>query len=206
MKTMGIKKISTCLVVALAAAFVMMVLTACAPKEITVTVIDGEATTEVVTQEGKTVEEILAANDIALEEGDVVEPALDTKIEDEGKEIIIERMKNVVIAVDGKNLDVALLDGTVQDALDQAEVTLASGDKVDLDLITPLEDGMIITVTRAPKAQPKSNSNASSSSQSASKPAGKTVVSRTKVPNCDDGSHGYEEIHYSDGSVEYREY
>ena len=34
----------------------------------------------------------------------------------------------------------------------------------------------------------------------------KTEVSREKFPNCDDDSHGYYEIHYSDGSVEYVEY
>ena len=38
------------------------------------------------------------------------------------------------------------------------------------------------------------------------KPAGKQVVSKVAVPNCADGSHGYYEIHYSDGSVEYVEY
>lgn len=34
----------------------------------------------------------------------------------------------------------------------------------------------------------------------------RTVVSQVAFPNCDDPSHGYYEITYSDGSVEYEEY
>ena len=33
--------------------------------------------------------------------------------------------------------------------------------------------------------------------------SGRTIVSKVAFPNCDDGSHGYYEITYSDGSVEY---
>ena len=35
---------------------------------------------------------------------------------------------------------------------------------------------------------------------------GRYEVSRVAVPNCADGSHGYYEITYSDGSKEYVEY
>ena len=38
------------------------------------------------------------------------------------------------------------------------------------------------------------------------KPAGPTGVSKEKVPNCDDPSHGYWIITYSDGTEEYVEY
>ena len=37
-------------------------------------------------------------------------------------------------------------------------------------------------------------------------PAGKTVVSKTPVYNCDGSGHGYYEITYSDGSTEYEEF
>ena len=37
-------------------------------------------------------------------------------------------------------------------------------------------------------------------------PAGKTVVSKENFPDCDGSGHGYYEIHYSDGSVEYQQY
>lgn len=39
-----------------------------------------------------------------------------------------------------------------------------------------------------------------------SKPAGKTVVSRERVDDCDGSGHGYYIITYSDGSVEYEDY
>ena len=35
---------------------------------------------------------------------------------------------------------------------------------------------------------------------------GRYEVNRVAVPNCADGSHGYYEITYSDGTVEYVEY
>lgn len=218
MENVRIKKLTACLVAVAAAIFMMVALCACAPKDVTVKVVDGDATTEVTTQEGKTVSEVLSAADITLNEGDEVDPALDSKIEGEGKTITITRMNNVVVAVDGKNVDVAILGGTVQDALDKAEITLADGDKVDVEVATPLADEMIITVTRAPKQQSTatknttssskaSSSSSSSKSSSASKPAAqKTIVSKTKVPNCDDASHGYYEITWSDGSTTYEEY
>lgn len=37
-------------------------------------------------------------------------------------------------------------------------------------------------------------------------PAGKTVVNKVPVYNCDGSGHGYYEIYYSDGSVEYEEF
>lgn len=217
MENVRIKKLTACLVAIVAAAVMMVALCACAPKEVTVKVVDGDASTEVTTQEGKTVSEVLSAANITVNEGDEVDPALDSKIEGEGKTITIQRMNNVVVAVDGKNVDVAILGGTVQDALDKAEVTLANGDKVDVEVTTPLADEMIITVTRAQKEQPattksstsssKASSSSSSKSSSASKPAAqKTIVSKTKVPNCDDASHGYYEITWSDGSTTYEEY
>lgn len=217
MENVRIKKLTACLVAVAAAIFMMVALCACAPKDVTVKVVDGDATTEVTTQEGKTVSEVLSAADITVNEGDEVDPALDSKIEGEGKTITITRMNNVVVAVDGKNVDVAILGGTVQDALDKAEITLADGDKVDVEVATPLADEMIITVTRAPKQQStatknttsssKASSSSSGKSSSASKPAAqKTIVSKTKVPNCDDASHGYYEITWSDGSTTYEEY
>lgn len=209
-----LKRFGAALVAIAAAVLMMLALSACAPKEVTVNIVDGDNTTEVTVQEGKTVSDALEAAQITVNEGDEVTPALDAKIEGADQTITIQRLNKVVVAVDGKNVDVEVLGGTVQDALDKAEVTLADGDKVDVEVATPLEDEMVITVTRAVKEQPKatsssssaSSSNKSSSSAGSEKPAAKTVVSKTKVPNCDDESHGYYEITYSDGSVSYEEY
>lgn len=202
MGTMTIKRFTTCFAAIAAVMLMMFALSACGAKDITVNVVEGDDTVEVTTQPGNTVEQILSAAEITLNEGDEVDPALDTKVEESGETITIERMVNAVVVVDGNNVDVALLGGgTVQDALNQAQVTLADGDTVDIDVAAPLENEMLITVTRAPKPEPKA-----SSSSSSGKSSGKTVVSKTKVPNCSGDGHGYYEITYSDGSTSYQEY
>lgn len=201
MKISKTRKLVVCLATAFAAMLMMTMLCACGPKTITVNVVEGEASTEVSTQEGTTVSDILAEADIVVNEGDEVTPALDTKIEADGETITIVRLNKVVIAVDGNNIDVEVLGGTVQDALDKAEITLADGDAIDIEATTPLEQDMLITVTRAPKETPKASTSNKSGGSS-----GRTVVSRTNVPNCSGDGHGYYEITYSDGSTEIQEY
>lgn len=200
-----IRRLATCFAAIAAAMLMVFALSACGAKEINVSVVDGDDVYEVTTQPGQTVEQILAASQITLNEGDEVDPALDTKIEESGATITIERMVNVVVAVDGNNVDVAILGGgTVQDALDQAQVTLADGDTVDIDVATPLENEMLITVTRAPKPEPKAENSGNSGNSGQS--SGRSVVSKTKVPDCGDPNHGYYEIVYSDGTTDYQEY
>lgn len=207
MNTQMIKRIAVSLVSIMAVACLLMALSACGVKEIKVNIVDAGATSEVTVREGATVSDILKAADIEINEGDEVSPALDTKIEGENQTITIERMNNVVIAVDGNNIEVAVLGGTVQDALAKAEVTLGDGDTIDIDAETPLENDMLITVERAPKVSVSTNDSSSGQSDaSASEPAAKSVVSRTKVPNCDDPDHGYYEVAWSDGSMTYEEY
>lgn len=205
MKAMGIKKISTGLVAIAAIMLMMVTLCACGAKQITVSVIDGDDAVEVETEAGKTVEEILAAAGVALEEGDEVDPALDTKIEESGKTIVIQRMVKAVVVADGNETAVELLGGgAVQDALVRAGVELGDGDTVDVDLSAPLEEEMVITVTRAPKPEPAKASNSSSKGSDA--PAAKTIVSKNKVDNCSGDGHGYYEIIWSDGSTTVEEY
>ena len=68
-------------------------------------------------------------------------------------------------------------------------------------------------VTRGTKAessqqeQPQQSQQQEQPQQSQQEqPAGKTVVSKENFPDCDGSGHGYYEIHYSDGSVEYQQY
>lgn len=272
-----ISSIMKILVVVSAAALMALALVACGPKELAVTVVDNGQSSELTATEGETVGELLSdagitVNDgdvvtpsldtiiegedttvtiervmkviieadgknmevtllegtvqdaldaagITLNEGDVVNPGLDTVIEGEGLTVTVERVKNVAVAVDGQNIDVALLDGTVQDALDAAGITLGDGDTVDVEVATPIEDGMLITVTRyVPEPEPEpaadtsekksssSKKKSSSSSEKKSSSSEKSVVSKTKVPNCNDDGHGYYEITWSDGSTTYEEY
>ena len=51
-----------------------------------------------------------------------------------------------------------------------------------------------------------SQSSSSSSSSSSSVGDGRTVVSVTDYPNCNGDGHGYKEILYSDGTIEYENY
>lgn len=205
MKAIGIKKISTGLIAIAVVMLMVVTLCACGAKQITVNVVDGDDTVEVKTEAGKTVENILAAAGVALEEGDEVDPALDTKIEESGQTIVVQRMVNAVVVVDGTETAVELLGGgAVQDALARAGVVLGDGDTVDVDLDAPLEEEMIITVTRAPKPEPAKANNSSSKGSDA--PAAKTIVSKNKVENCSGDGHGYYEIIWSDGSTTVEEY
>ena len=156
-----------------------------------------------------TVQDALDKAGVALAEGDEVTPSLDTEIGDGDVTITVERMKHAVVAADGENIEVSMLNGTVQDALDSAGVTLKDGDKVDVDTAAPLEDGMLITVTRYVKKSEPTASNSSSNrnnGSSSNKSSEKSVVSRTQVPNCSGDGHGYYEITWSDGSMTYEEY
>ena len=172
-----------------------------------VVAVDGE-NIEVAMVAG-TVQDALDKAGVTLAEGDEVSPSLDSEIGDGDVTITVERMKHVVVAVDGENIDVAMVNGTVQDALDSAGVTLKDGDKVDVDTAAPLEDGMLITVTRyVKKPEPAASNNTSSrnSGSSSNKSSEKSIVSRTQVPNCSGDGHGYYEITWSDGSMTYEEY
>lgn len=200
----AVQRFGTFFVAFAAIALMMVALCACGAKEISVTIVDGDETIEVTTQDGTTVSDILSEADITVNDDDVVTPALDTKVEGDGQTITIERMNSVVVVVDGEEVDIDILGGTVQDALDQAEVTLADGDTVDVELTDPLADELVITVTRAPKVEPTVSS---SNNNSSSAPApSKSIVSKTKVPNCSGDGHGYYEITWSDGSVTTEEY
>lgn len=208
-KITNTRGIAKCVAVIAIMAFAMVALCACGHKEITVNVLDEGKSTEVGAHAGETVGDILSAAGIAVNEGDEVSPSLDSEIGDGDVTITVERMKHVVVAVDGENIDVAMVNGTVQDALDSAGVTLKDGDKVDVDTAAPLEDGMLITVTRyVKKPEPAASNNTSSrnSGSSSNKSSEKSIVSRTQVPNCSGDGHGYYEITWSDGSMTYEEY
>lgn len=205
MKTSKLINLSIIFVIALFA----LTLASCGAKQIDVTIIDGETTSKVTVEDGKTVEDALQAAHIEVGSNDDVTPALDSKINDKTTEIVITRCISAQV-VDGERvIDVNLLGGgTVADALAQAEITLEDGDTVDPELQDPVEEGMTITITYAPVVEPTPSYdyNYSNSYVATEQPAGRTVVSKTPVPSCGDPNHGYYEILYSDGTMEYVEY
>ncbi|MBR3243092.1 MAG: DUF348 domain-containing protein, partial [Parasporobacterium sp.] len=143
--------------------------------------------------------------------------------------ITIERQKSVSLEADGETKEILTASETVEDFLKEQGISLNTGDTVSPEAQTVLKDGDKIVVTRyvAPvEEQPDNSQNnyeqqAADNSQYYQEPqqadnsqyyqepqqaAGRYEVSRVAYPNCADGSHGYYEITYSDGSVEYIEY
>ena len=113
-------------------------------KPVNVTV-DGEA--EQVRSFGSTVDDVLAAQDITLEERDQVQPSRGTQVERD-MNIVVNKAKDLDLTVDGKPMDEWTNASTVGQALadlgiehDGAEVSAALDDKIS--------DGESIDVTTA---------------------------------------------------------
>lgn len=191
---------------AIAGMCLALCLSACGPKIITVQIDDplaGASSVEV--EDGKTVSDALQAANITLGADDTVSPATDTKLK-EGDTIDITRALHVAV-VDGENTHaVVVTDGNVADALAKTEVVLEEGDTTDIALDAPVEDGMVVVVTRAPEPEPEPEVVVQQTTPMQTAPTGVYEVSRTPVPNCADGSHGYYEIQMSDGTMRYEEY
>lgn len=131
-------------------AMLMLALTvaACSPKKITVTIDDNGTKSEVEIEVGKTVKDALDAAKITLGDKDECEPKADEKIAEDTKLITVKRSNKVTIIKDGKETSVEVLGGTVEDALNKANITLGDGESVDVDLKTALKEGMVITITK----------------------------------------------------------
>jgi Uncharacterized protein conserved in bacteria len=114
------------------------------------TVKEAEETNEFVVYEGDTIENALEQNNILIKEKDQVNPSEETVIE-EDVSVEIFRFNSVQVLADDKTLTVEMLGGTVQDALNEAKVSLSEDDSVNYDLEEPLEDGMQIEVSRSMK-------------------------------------------------------
>lgn len=136
---------------ALVAALTALAVAGCAPKNVTVQVVDADTTTDMETQVGKTVGEALASASIEVGDKDTVTPGLDSKIAENMKEIVIKRHATVTIKTDAGSRQVEVTGGTVGDALNAASISLAQGATTDPSLTTYVKDGMTITVS-TPKA------------------------------------------------------
>ena len=103
------------------AVFFLMGLCACG--KVTVQINDGGVVTELEVSSSKTVEQALEEGEIALNEGDEVSPASDTKVS-EAQEIVISRKNTVSLSMDGKTREVEMVGGTVGDLLEQEKIIL----------------------------------------------------------------------------------
>ncbi len=145
----GLRRLLSCALLAVGCLGVMLFLSSCGKQEISIVVKDGYAKTTVSAYTGDTVEEILDAIGTTLAENDVVSPELDYKLTEEDTDILIERYAAVTVVDAGETYDLELTGATVQDALDEAGITLGENDTVDQDADDYLTDGMTITVTRS---------------------------------------------------------
>ena len=111
-----------------------------------VTVVDGGTVVQFATSR-ETVEELFAEYDIAMEDGDTVSPSLGERVTN-GLQVSIDRAFPIRVMADGESKTVRLQNGTVEDALNKAGVTLRETDMISSPLYTEVIPGMEITVNR----------------------------------------------------------
>ncbi len=167
-------------------------------------VCDGK--TQSVTATNGTVQEVLTGNSIELGADDEVTPSKDTHVT-EGMEIVVKRVsykeekETVEIDFETKKED----DSSLEKGTEKVKTEGVKGEKTvesRIKLVDGKEESREVIKEEITK-EPVDEIILVGTKE---KPAGKQVVSKVAVPNCADGSHGYYEIHYSDGSVEYVEY
>ncbi|MGN0678234.1 MAG: G5 domain-containing protein [Oscillospiraceae bacterium] len=105
---------------------------------------DNGVTRQIKTNETNT-HEILRAENIIVGEFDSVTESVD---ENNSLHITIERAFDVFVTADGSTATYTVLDGTVRDILDYAEITLGDYDKVSVRLDSQVYAGMEVEVTR----------------------------------------------------------
>lgn len=93
------------------------------------------------------VSDFIKEKDITLGAKDYTFPTLDTKIFPGGN-IIIRRAVPIVIEVDGETKEIDTLGISVQDALEEADVTLSHADKISPEIKAMLSPNLAIKITR----------------------------------------------------------
>ncbi len=126
-----------------------VLLTACG-KEIVMNVVDGNVNTEITTKTGKTIAEALEEAGISLGEEDQIDPATDTKITEDMKEIVIRRSITVTVkdAAAGTSQEVKFNGLTVAEALQAAGITLGENDTTIPQATDAVKTGDVIEIHR----------------------------------------------------------
>lgn len=200
-------------------------------KETKVTVtVDGE--TKKITTKAATVQALLDEQGIKLGADDVISEKPETELKDAMK-ITIKRVeykevteKETIDYSTEEEYSSSMSKGTsevTQSGVEgEKEVTYKvkyvdgkedSREKVSEKVIKEAVNEIITYGTKEETAQSNnsgsaatSSSGSSGSSAASSSAGGKTVTSKVPVYDCDGSGHGYYEIYYSDGSVEYEEF
>ena len=148
MKTNKMMKIASAL---LALMMVVLCLTACGEKSVTLTVNDMGTKTEVEAKTGMKVSDVLAEAGVTLGDKDETVPAADSAIAEDTTEIVVKRFVKVTVVKDGEEKAVELVGGTVADAVKAAGITLADNEMTDVDSKDYLKNGMTINIVKEMK-------------------------------------------------------
>ncbi len=169
-----------------------------------VSIICDGGTKEVETEE-MSVGDLLKAQGVELGSDDLLEPAKDSMIR-EGMEIVIRRVTFE---------EIEEVEELEFETVREEDGSLAQGTE---ETVTEGEKGEKKTVYKIKYIDGEEDSREAVSEEITKEPVNEVIkvgtyeapavyeVSRTAYPNCADGTHGYYEIHYSDGSVAYVEY
>ncbi|WP_233193644.1 G5 and 3D domain-containing protein [Sporosarcina sp. P3] len=95
-----------------------------------------------------TVGEVLAANDVKVQKHDLVEPAVNTPLEND-TEIKWQKANKVIIDVDGKTQELWTTEDTVNDVLKTAEIEVATHDEIEPALETKITENQPIAIAKA---------------------------------------------------------
>lgn len=181
---------------------------------------DGK--TQTVSTTVTTVKDFLEQQNIKLGADDEVSPALDSKLKD-NTEVVVKRVefkeKTVTeeIAFEIKeqysdSLASGSTEVTQEGANGSKEVTYkikyvdGKEESKEVKSEKVIKEPVDKIVTIGSQSSSSGSGNSSSGSDSGSTSGGKTVVSKVPVYDCDGSGHGYYEITYSDGTVEYVEF
>ena len=194
--------------------------------KVTLTV-DGK-TNDVATK-AKTVEDFLKEQKVTLGADDEVSEKLTAEIKD-GMKIVVkrveykteektEKIEYKTVEKESDSLEAGKEEVTQEGKDGEKTVTYKvkyvdgkedSREKVEEKVTKEAVDKVVTRGTKAESSQqeqPQQSQQQEQPQQSQQQqPAGKTVVSKENFPDCDGSGHGYYEIHYSDGSVEYQQY
>ena len=121
-------------------------------RGVQLTVEEAGKVTQLTAYQGDTVEQAMLENSIVLADDDEITPSRETVIQ-EDTQVEIRRACQVVVLADGESKLVTLTGGTVQDALDEAGVTVGEEDSLNYAKDKPLFDKMHIRVTRLMKVR-----------------------------------------------------
>ncbi|MBQ3264512.1 MAG: G5 domain-containing protein [Ruminococcus sp.] len=131
-----------------AVCLLMGLLVACGGQEVTLEISDMGTKTQVTTSTDKTVKQTLEAAGISLGEKDETDPALQTKIAADTKEILVKRYAKVTVVYGDEKKEVEIVGGTVADAIKKAAFKTEENVTSDVSESSYLKDGMVINLVK----------------------------------------------------------